>query len=147
MKAAFFLGRLIYGGFFVYSGIHHLQERKSLAQYASAKNVPLPEIAVSATGALLIAGGTSILLGVKPKWGALAVMTFLAGATPVMHDFWRANDPNQKQNDAINFMKNAALLGGALALMGVEEPWPASIPVGQPSKMGRVRRFAREIAA
>jgi len=147
MKAAFLLGRIIYGGFFVYSGIHHFQERKSLAQYASGKNVRLPELAVTATGALLIAGGTSILLGVKPKWGTLAVMTFLAGATPVIHDFWRADDPNQKQNDAVNFMKNTALLGGALALMGVEEPWPVSVPIGQPSKMERVRRFAREIAA
>ena len=147
MKAAFFVGRLIYGGFFVYSGIHHFQERKSIAQYASAKGVPLPEVAVTATGALLVAGGTSILLGVKPKFGTMAVMTFLAGVSPFMHDFWNADDPNQKQNEAINFMKNMALLGGALALMGVKEPWPVSIPAGQPTTMDRVRRFAREIAA
>jgi putative oxidoreductase len=147
MKAAFLLGRLIYGGFFVYSGIHHFQERKSIAHYASAKNVPLPELAVPATGALLIAGGTSIVLGIKPKWGTLAVMTFLAGVSPNMHDFWNAHDPNQRQNDMYHFLKNVALLGGALALMGVEEPWPASIPVGQATTMDRVRRFAREIAA
>lgn len=147
MKAAFLVGRLIYGGFFVYSGIHHFQERKSIAQYASAKNVPLPEVAVTATGALLVAGGTSILLGVKPKLGTMAVMTFLAGVSPFMHDFWNADDPNQKQNEGVNFMKNMALLGGALALMGVEEPWPVSIPTGQPTTMDRMRRFAGEIAA
>jgi uncharacterized membrane protein YphA (DoxX/SURF4 family) len=147
MKAAFLLGRMIFGGFFLYSGIHHFQERKSMAQYSSAKNVPLPEIAVAATGALLIAGGASILLGIKPKWGTLAVMTFLSGVSPMMHDFWNLDDPNQRQNEQINFMKNMAMLGAAVALMGVEEPWPASVPVAQPKPMDRLKRFTRDIAA
>jgi len=47
----------------------------------------------------------------------------------------------------INFMKNAALAGGALALMGVEEPWEASVPVGQPGVGKRLKKFARRIAA
>jgi putative oxidoreductase len=147
MKAAFLLGRMIFGGFFLYSGIHHIQERKSMAQYSAAKNVPMPDVAVTATGVLLIVGGASILLGVKPKWGTLAITTFLAGASPIMHDFWKQQDPNQRQNEQINFMKNLAMLGGALALMGVEEPWPASVPIGQPDVTERVRRFARNVAA
>jgi putative oxidoreductase len=147
MKAAFLLGRMIFGGFFLYSGIHHFQERKSLAQYAGSKNVPMPDVAVAATGAMLIAGGASILLGVKPKWGTLAAMTFLGGASPLMHDFWKAGDPQQRQNEMINFIKNMALLGAALALMGVEEPWPASVPIGQPDTVDRVKRFARQVAA
>lgn len=147
MKAAFLLGRLVFGGFFLYNGIHHFQERKMLAKYASAKNVPVPEAAVTGAGALLVAGGVSILLGIKPKWGALAILAFLAGVSPTMHDFWKAEDPNQRQNDQINFMKNLAMAGAALALLGTEEPWPVSVPVGQPAPMQRLRRFARKIAA
>jgi putative oxidoreductase len=147
MKTAFLLGRMIFGGFFVYSGIHHFQERKSMAQYAAAKKVPFSDIAVPATGAMLIAGGASIVLGVKPKWGTLAVMTFLGGVSPFVHDFWNSDDPNQRQEQMIQFMKNVAMLGGALALMGVEEPWPASVPLGQPKPMERVRRFAKNVAA
>jgi uncharacterized membrane protein YphA (DoxX/SURF4 family) len=147
MKAAFLLGRLMFGGFFISAGINHFRQRKETAQYAGAKHVLFPEIAVPATGALLIAGGTSILLGVKPKLGTLAVMAFLASVSPVMHDFWKAEDPNQRQNDRINFMKNLGLLGGALALMGVEEPWPASVPIGQPGPLQKIRRFTRNMAA
>lgn len=147
MKPAFLLGRMIFGGFFLYNGIHHFQERKSMAQYSAAKQVPLPEVAVTASGALLVAGGLSLLLGVKPKWGSLAVMTFLAGVSPVMHDFWAVDDPNEKQNQMFNFMKNVALLGGALALMGVEEPWPLSLPIAQPTRVEQVKRFAREMVA
>jgi hypothetical protein len=44
-------------------------------------------------------------------------------------------------------MKNLALAGGALALMGVEEPWEASVPVGQPTLAKRVRKIARKMAA
>jgi uncharacterized membrane protein YphA (DoxX/SURF4 family) len=132
MKAPFLIGRLIFGGFFLYNGINHLKERKQLSQYASSKKVPMADAAVIGSGVALIVGGASILLGVKPKLGAAAVIGFLAGVSPVMHDFWKAEDPNQRMNDRINFSKNMALLGGALALMGVEEPWPASVPIAQP---------------
>jgi uncharacterized membrane protein YphA (DoxX/SURF4 family) len=147
MKAPFLLGRLVFGGYFLYSGIHHFLDRKMLSQYAASKKIPMPDVAVTATGAALTIGGASILMGVKPKLGTLAVIGFLAGVSPLMHDFWSHEDPNQRQTEMINFTKNMALLGGALALMGVEEPWPASIPVAQPDAMERVRRFARRKVA
>jgi len=155
MKIPFLLGRIVFGGFFLYNGINHLVQRKSLAQYAKSKKVPAADVAVPASGVALIIvavpasgvaliiGGSSVLLGIKPKWGALAIMGFLASVSPAMHDFWKAEDPNQRMNDMINFSKNLALLGAALALMAVEEPWPASVPVAQPQE----RRYAEDIAA
>ncbi len=147
MKALFLLGRLIFGGFFLYNGVHHFQERKSMAQYVASKNIPLPEVAVSATGALLLLGGASILLGVKPKLGTLAIITFLSGVSPVMHDFWRSEDPARRQNDMIHFAKNMAMLGGAMSLMAMEEPWPVSVPIGQPDRIHRIQRFVQKVAA
>jgi putative oxidoreductase len=143
MKAPFLLGRFVFGGFFLYSGVHHFLDRKMLAQYAASKKVPAPDVAVMASGAMMIMGGASILSGVKPKLGALAIMGFLAGVSPIIHDFWSHQDPNQRQAEMVNFTKNLALLGGALALMGVEEPWPASLPVAQPSALERGLKFAR----
>jgi uncharacterized membrane protein YphA (DoxX/SURF4 family) len=87
------------------------------------------------------------LLGVKPKLGALAIIGFLAGVSPVMHDFWRSENPEERQRNMIDFMKNAALAGGALALMGVDEPWEASVPVEQPKLSGRLRKLGRKLAA
>ena len=86
----------------------------------------MAKVAVPATGALLTVGGASLLLGIKPRWGALGVLTFLAGVSPMMHDFWQVEDPNQRMNEMINFSKNMALAGAALALMGVED-WPLSV--------------------
>lgn len=147
MKAPFMIGRLLFGGFFLYNGINHLRQRNSLVQYASAKKVPAAGAAVTASGVALIAGGASILLGIKPKYGATMIVGFLASVSPVMHDFWTQEDPNQRMNEMINFSKNMALLGGALALMGVEEPWPASVPVAQPDYYDRMRQGTKKIAA
>jgi putative oxidoreductase len=144
MKAAFLLGRLVFGGFFLYNGINHLKQVKSMAPYAASKKVPMPEVAVAASGVALLIGGASILTGVKPKVGTLAIIGFLGGVSPIMHDFWRHEDPNQRMNEMINFTKNMAMLGAALALMGVEEPWPVSLPVAQSDTFDKVRKATRE---
>jgi putative oxidoreductase len=120
MKARFYLGRAILGGFFLYNGINHFRNLDQLASYAAMKKVPKPKLAVAASGALIAFGGASMILGVKPKWGSLAIMTFLAGVTPNIHDFWNDQEPQQKQNNMTHFMKNAALLGATVAVAGAE---------------------------
>src|SRR5579863_2044028 len=113
MKIPFVIGRLVFGGFFLYNGINHLMKRSELKSYAAAKHVPMPDAAVTVSGIALIFGGSSILLGLKPKYGAAAVAAFLTAVSPVMHDFW--NTPSKQQMpEWINFMKNMALLGAAL---------------------------------
>jgi putative oxidoreductase len=146
MKTPFLIGRILFGGFFLYNGINHLKERKKMASYTASKGVPASELAVTLSAVPLIAGGTSLLLGVKPRLGAVAILGFLAGVTPIMHDFWRNQDPSERTNNMISFMKNVALAGGALALMGVDEPWEASVPVGRPTLSQKVRALARRAA-
>ena len=147
MKSLFLLGRIVFGGFFLYNGIHHFQQRKAMAQYTGSKGVPAPELAVVGSGSLLLLGGASVLLGIKPKWGTLAIITFLSGVSPVMHDFWKSDDPMRKQNDMAHFMKNVAMLGAAMAFMGMKEPWPVSVPIGQPNRFERVKKYVRQVAA
>ena len=125
--AAHLAGRAIFGGYFVYNGINHFRNREMLAAYASSKKVPAADVAVVASGALMLAGGISLLTGMRPKWGAASVAGFLLGVSPTMHAYWNESDPQQRMNDTVNFMKNMALIGGALLAAGHPEPWPASI--------------------
>jgi putative oxidoreductase len=147
MQAPFLIGRIMFGGFFLYNGIHHLLKADEMAPYAGAKNVPAPELTVKLTGVPLVIGGASLLLGIKPRYGALAILGFLAGVSPIMHDFWSREDPHERQMEMINFMKNVALAGGALALMGIDEPWEASVPAGQHTLSNQVRKIRRTLAA
>jgi putative oxidoreductase len=147
MKAPFVIGRALLGGFFLYSGINHFGQAGALAAYARAKHVPAAKAGVIASGVMLTVGGASLLLGIKPKLGAAATVGFLAGVSPIMHDFWNMEDPQQRQNEMINFSKNMALAGAALALAGVEEPWPVSLSTEKPSRIDRIRRATREFIA
>jgi len=127
MADLFLMGRLIFGGFFLYSGVHHFLDTATLAQYAGAKGVPMPEAAVLLTGALLIVGALSILLGILPRLGLACIILFLVGVTPIMHAFWSVPDPQIRQMDMGNFMKNLALVGGALMMLMIPTPWAYSV--------------------
>jgi uncharacterized membrane protein YphA (DoxX/SURF4 family) len=146
MQPLFLIGRILFGGFFLYNGINHLRQRRNLSQYARSKHVPAPHAGAVISGLMLMADGASIALGLKPKLGSAAIITFLARASPTIDDFWRAEDPGQRMADLINFSKNLALLGAALAFMGMKEPWPASVPVPRRTT-NRVRRFVTRLAA
>lgn len=144
MKAPFLIGRVLLGGFFLYNGINHFRQAEALAGYAKSKNVPAAKAAVIASGTMLTFGGASLVLGIKPKLGIAAILGFLAGVSPIMHDFWNMEDPQQRQNDMINFSKNMALAGAALALAGVEEPWPVSVYTNKPGRIEKLRRLTRD---
>ena len=77
MRTVFVLGRMIFGGFFAYSGFKHLQHRQNMGQYAASKGVPASEPAVQASGALLLAGGVSVMMGFRPHQGLAAIVAFL----------------------------------------------------------------------
>src|SRR5439155_22772667 len=69
----------------------------------------------------------------------ISIVGFLAGVSPVMHDFWKQEQPEMRMNDMINFTKNMALAGGAMALIGIEEPWPASVAPQPDRKSTRLK--------
>lgn len=118
MRPVYALGRFVFGAFFLYNGINHLTHTAALAPYAASKRLAAPEEAVKLTGVLLTLSGASLALGIKPRLGAAGALAFLAGISPVMHDFWRQEDPGQRQAEMIHFAKNMALLGAAVALLG-----------------------------
>ncbi|HEY4242351.1 MAG TPA: DoxX family protein [Kofleriaceae bacterium] len=84
--------------------------------HASELGVPWPRLAVPLSGVLALAGGLGVLFGVQLRWSALALVAFLVPVTLGMHAFWRITDPVQRHVQLAMFMKNVALIGGALAL-------------------------------
>jgi putative oxidoreductase len=69
----------------------------------------------------------TVTVGFWPYIGLLLIVVFHLGATPSMHTFWSVTDPMAKMNEQINFMKNVALLGAALAIAAIPQPWPVSL--------------------
>ena len=124
-QAVLVVGRLLFGGFFLYSGIHHFMDVSTMTGFAAAKGVPFPEASILLTGAMLAIGGLSLMLGYRPRVGAGLIALFLIAVTPMMHNFWTEQGA-QRMSDMGNFAKNVALLGGACFVASVPEPWPVS---------------------
>jgi hypothetical protein len=57
----------------------------------------------------------------------MAIIGFLLPVSLRMHRFWEEQDPAQRTIELVNFTKNMALVGAALALMELREPWPLSL--------------------
>ena len=112
-----YLGRIFFGGYFVFSGFNHFKMLNMMSEYAKSKGAPLPKVSVAVTGLLLLVGGGSILFNVLPSIGLIALVLFLVPVTFIMHAFWKIQDPMAKMGEMVNFTKNFALLGAVLILL------------------------------
>jgi uncharacterized membrane protein YphA (DoxX/SURF4 family) len=124
-------GRALFGMFFIMSGYNHLTKLGMMAQYAGSQGVPAPQLAVGATGLMLLGGGASILLGFQPRIGALLLVAFLVPTAVIMHRFWGLADAGTAMNQRIHFWKNITLAGAALMIYYFASmataPWPYSV--------------------
>jgi len=127
MGEIFLAGRILAGGFYLFSAFHHFSDTASLARYAGSVGVPLPELAVLVSGLLLAIAGVTLILGVYPDVGVAALVLFFVPVTVMMHAFWADRDPVMRQMDIVNFGKNVALLGSSLMLGAVPRPWEYSL--------------------
>lgn len=121
------IGRVLFGGYFLYASFDHFTQHQMLAAAAGARGVPWPDVAVLGTGLLLFVGSLSVLTGAWPRVGAGLIALFLIGVTPVMHAFWADPTTEMRVIDVVNFTKNIALLGGCAFIAAIPRPWGGSL--------------------
>ena len=119
MDVVLLLGRILFGALFLGSAMGHLTQTDAMAGYASSKGVPMAKAAVFGSGILLVIGGLSVILGVWGDLGAMLLFLFLVPTAVMMHDFWKEEDPQAKQMEMIQFNKDIALAGAALAFVWI----------------------------
>jgi putative oxidoreductase len=121
MDVLFLLGRILFSLLFVSSGfMAHLGEGgKQGREYARSLGAPNPDLLVPLSGIVIIAGGLMIATGIWADLGALLVIGFLIGITPIMHAFWKVEDQQMQQIQSAMFFKNVALLGAALIIFWI----------------------------
>jgi putative oxidoreductase len=112
-----YLGRILFGGYFIFSAFSHFTKLEMMSGYAKSKGAPSPKLSVAFSGLLLLIGGISVLLNIFPAIGFISLILFLVPVTLIMHAPWKVQDPQIKMNETINFMKNFALTGAVLILL------------------------------
>ncbi len=108
------LGRILYSAIFLMSVPGHFTA--GTIAYAAQHGVPLASLAVPLSGIIALAGGLSILLGYKARYGAWLIVLFLVPVTVMIHRFWGLADPAAAMTQQIMFMKNLSMLGAALLI-------------------------------
>jgi putative oxidoreductase len=112
MRSLVPVARLLFAAIFLMSAPGHFQAQT--IAYAAQQGVPFATILVPLSGILALAGGLSILLGWHARVGAWLLVAFLVPVTLAMHAFWNVPDPMTRMMQQAMFMKNLAMLGGAL---------------------------------
>jgi putative oxidoreductase len=110
------IGRALFSMVFIVPSLGLLFSRPRI-QMARSAGVPFAEVAVPLSGLIALAGGLSVLVGYHARMGAVLLVAFLVPVTLFMHPFWAVRDPMGRQMQLATFMKNVALLGGALLIL------------------------------
>mgnify|MGYP005817323271 CR=1 FL=1 len=127
MPVLFLIGRIIVGIYWIFGGYAHFAQAKNMIPWTQAKGVPFPGLAVRGSGAMIILGGLSILLGIYPLVGIALIVLFILPVASTMHNFWTIQDPMQRQADMTMFMKDMTMMGYSLMLVLMPQPWPLSL--------------------
>lgn len=115
-KAPSLFGRLLYAGTLLYMAIDGFRHNAKRVEIARDRGVPLPELMVPLATGLLLVATLGLLLWAWPVVAALLVVVFFVATTPAIHPFWEL-DGKERNDNKINFLKNVALLGGAIVFL------------------------------
>jgi putative oxidoreductase len=97
-----------------------------------------PELLIRANGAAMVGAGAMLATGRFPRLSALVLAASIVPTTAAGHRFWEEEDPIQKRNQRLHFLKNLGLLGGTL-LAAVDTG-------GKPGVPWRARRAAKDVS-
>ena len=107
-------GRQLFSIIFIVSSASHF--KPPTVEYAAHHGVPLATLLVPLSGIVALVGGISVLLGYQTRIGAWLLTLFLIPVTLVMHNFWATPDATAFLVERALFLRNVALLGGALLI-------------------------------
>lgn len=145
------LARPLLAGIFVYGGINALRSPEGHAKAAEPVLDPivgkhadsLPDAVptdaltlVKIDAGVKIAAGTALAFGKLPRFASLALLGSLVPTTVAGHPFWAAESAEERDQQTIQFLKNAGLAGALLLASADTE--------GRPSLGWRARRAARK---
>jgi uncharacterized membrane protein YphA (DoxX/SURF4 family) len=144
------IARPLLAGIFISGGIAALRDPEGHAKLAAetldkvtglapVDEVPSNVTLVRVDAAVKVGAGALLATGKAPRLAAGALAASLVPTTMAGHRFWEVNDPNQRMDQQVHFLKNLALLGGLMLASADTE--------GKPSMAYRARRAGKTTSA
>ncbi len=119
------IGRILIAAIFAYFGYLKLTGFHGSVGYFTKLGFPLPEVSAVLAVVFELGGGVLLILGLKTRWVAWALVVYTVVATLVAHRYW-SSPADQVFNQMSHFFKNASLIGG-LIMLAAFGPGPVSL--------------------
>ena len=126
MNLSSFVARPLIAGMFVYGGLdayRNPEGKVPRAEKVAPDVAALVGIAadteqlVQFNGLVQVVAGTALAFGVLPRLAALTLAGSLVPTTLAGHRFWEEDDGAARSQQTIQFLKNAAMMGGLLMIV------------------------------
>jgi uncharacterized membrane protein YphA (DoxX/SURF4 family) len=111
------LGYLLASAVFITGGAQAFNEPEPRAKKASALGLPESAFGVRTNGAIMVAAGIALGLGIFPRAAAAVLAGSLMPTTIIGHAFWTKSDPAARRAEQTQFLKNLAALAALLFIM------------------------------
>lgn len=109
------LGRIFLSAIFLVSAYTKVTDWHGMSTMMTDRGLQGSALLLMAALACELLGSLSVLLGLKTRLGALALVAFLIPTTLIFHNFW-ALPVEQQSLQTVMFLKNLAIIGGLFML-------------------------------
>ena len=110
------IGRVIFGAFFVIAGIRNFLHFSDRMKLPTNYGWPLPAPLLALGFAVQLLGGLALIFSVWTVAGALSLIAFLIGATPLYHNLFLFKGSERDPHLYLT-MVNITLAGGLLLIV------------------------------
>jgi putative oxidoreductase len=126
MTISSFVARPLLAGMFIYGGLDAFKNPSGKAPRAEKVAPAIADVVgidadteqlVQLNGAVQMAAGTTLALGILPRVSALVLAVSLVPTTLAGHRFWEEEDEAARAQQRVQFLKNAAMMGGLLMIL------------------------------
>jgi putative oxidoreductase len=113
------IGRIFLSAIFIYEAVDSIlyfgKTKEIMTEYGLTWN---QDLMLCVAIFLLSMGGLMVLVGYRTTLGAIMLLLYWVPVTLIVHDFWNSDTSLAMRYDSIFFMKNFAITGGLLMLIG-----------------------------
>jgi len=110
------IGRILFAAVFILAGFGKITNFAGTVAYMTSAGLPFANILAIIAIIIEIGAGLLIVFGFLTRLSALLILLFTLDVTFGIHHFW-TYPPVEAQSQFINFMKNLAIIGGALYII------------------------------
>jgi putative oxidoreductase len=126
MTISSFVARPLLAGMFIYGGLDAFKNPSGKTPRAEKVAPAIADVVgidadteqlVQLNGAVQVAAGITLALGILPRVSALLLAVSLVPTTLAGHRFWEEEDEAARAQQSVQFLKNAAMMGGLLMIL------------------------------